>query len=223
MPRPAQRALRDGRTPGRRRRASSRAQGGRRAQRHHRPLQRGVRLLLAPLERCVRRRAGAAARDRRGPVAAGDSRCRPPLAARRPPAGCGWLGHWPARRLQRFSAHHREGDGTTPTGAFGFGRVVYGLASDPGFATPTTASSAATGGTKTRPRPPTTVPPRPLQRHAVVSRRERGPLDRDACQTTAPPSSSTTQARSSSAGASAIFLHRNVGGPTNGCVSPLGA
>jgi L,D-peptidoglycan transpeptidase YkuD (ErfK/YbiS/YcfS/YnhG family) len=28
--------------------------------------------------------------------------------------------------------HRREGDGTTPVGAFGFGRVMYGVAADPG-------------------------------------------------------------------------------------------
>ncbi|HEX4864111.1 MAG TPA: L,D-transpeptidase family protein [Acidimicrobiales bacterium] len=31
-----------------------------------------------------------------------------------------------------FSDHKREGDGTTPTGAYGFGAVVYGNAPDPG-------------------------------------------------------------------------------------------
>jgi L,D-peptidoglycan transpeptidase YkuD (ErfK/YbiS/YcfS/YnhG family) len=42
-------------------------------------------------------------------------------------------GPWTARvGLNGLSAHHREGDGTTPTGSFGFGPVVYGLASDPG-------------------------------------------------------------------------------------------
>lgn len=30
------------------------------------------------------------------------------------------------------SAHHREGDGTTPEGAFGIGPVMYGVAPDPG-------------------------------------------------------------------------------------------
>jgi L,D-peptidoglycan transpeptidase YkuD (ErfK/YbiS/YcfS/YnhG family) len=31
-----------------------------------------------------------------------------------------------------LSAHHREGDGTTPTGTFGIGPVVYGIDPDPG-------------------------------------------------------------------------------------------
>jgi L,D-peptidoglycan transpeptidase YkuD (ErfK/YbiS/YcfS/YnhG family) len=31
-----------------------------------------------------------------------------------------------------LSAHHREGDGATPTGTFGIGPVVYGIDPDPG-------------------------------------------------------------------------------------------
>ena len=44
------------------------------------------------------------------------------------------LGPWRARVGRNgLSAHHREGDGTTPTGTFGIGRVVYGLDPDPGL------------------------------------------------------------------------------------------
>jgi L,D-peptidoglycan transpeptidase YkuD (ErfK/YbiS/YcfS/YnhG family) len=50
-------------------------------------------------------------------------------------AGC-WRaidGPWPARLGRNgLSAHHREGDGTTPAGAFGLGSTVYGVAPDPG-------------------------------------------------------------------------------------------
>lgn len=43
------------------------------------------------------------------------------------------LGPWRARVGYRgLSAHHREGDGTTPTGTYRLGPVVYGLAPDPG-------------------------------------------------------------------------------------------
>ena len=43
------------------------------------------------------------------------------------------LGPWRARVGYRgVSAHHREGDGTTPTGTYGIGPVVYGLDRDPG-------------------------------------------------------------------------------------------
>jgi L,D-peptidoglycan transpeptidase YkuD (ErfK/YbiS/YcfS/YnhG family) len=44
------------------------------------------------------------------------------------------LGPWRARvGYHGLSAHRREGDGTTPTGTFGFGAVVYGLDADPGI------------------------------------------------------------------------------------------
>jgi L,D-peptidoglycan transpeptidase YkuD (ErfK/YbiS/YcfS/YnhG family) len=45
------------------------------------------------------------------------------------PAGGPWQG-----RLGRngLSDRHREGDGTTPTGAYGIGGVVYGIEPDPG-------------------------------------------------------------------------------------------
>ena len=44
------------------------------------------------------------------------------------------LGPWHAHVGRNgLSARHREGDGTTPTGTFGFGPVVYGLASVPGL------------------------------------------------------------------------------------------
>jgi L,D-peptidoglycan transpeptidase YkuD (ErfK/YbiS/YcfS/YnhG family) len=42
-------------------------------------------------------------------------------------------GPWPARiGVNGFSDHHREGDGTTPTGRYGIGPVAYGNAPDPG-------------------------------------------------------------------------------------------
>jgi L,D-peptidoglycan transpeptidase YkuD (ErfK/YbiS/YcfS/YnhG family) len=43
------------------------------------------------------------------------------------------FGPWRARVGRNgLSAHHREGDGTTPTGTYGIGSVVYGLDPDPG-------------------------------------------------------------------------------------------
>lgn len=43
------------------------------------------------------------------------------------------LGPWRARVGRNgLSAHHREGDGTTPTGTYAIGPVVYGLGPDPG-------------------------------------------------------------------------------------------
>jgi L,D-peptidoglycan transpeptidase YkuD (ErfK/YbiS/YcfS/YnhG family) len=42
-------------------------------------------------------------------------------------------GPWRARVGYRgLSAHHREGDGTTPLGTYRIGRTVYGIAPDPG-------------------------------------------------------------------------------------------
>lgn len=47
------------------------------------------------------------------------------------PAG----GPWPARIGRNgLSAHHVEDDGTTPTGTFGIGPVMYGIGPDPGVA-----------------------------------------------------------------------------------------
>ena len=43
------------------------------------------------------------------------------------------FGPWRARVGRNgFSAHHREGDGTTPTGTYAIGPVVYGIDPDPG-------------------------------------------------------------------------------------------
>ena len=43
-------------------------------------------------------------------------------------------GPWRARvGYHGLSAHHREGDGTTPTGTYAIGPVVYGLDPDPGL------------------------------------------------------------------------------------------
>jgi L,D-peptidoglycan transpeptidase YkuD (ErfK/YbiS/YcfS/YnhG family) len=48
--------------------------------------------------------------------------------------GTGVFGPWRARVGYRgLSAHHREGDGTTPVGTYAIGAVVYGLDADPGL------------------------------------------------------------------------------------------
>ncbi len=42
-------------------------------------------------------------------------------------------GPWPARvGRDGLSSHHREGDGTTPLGTYGFGPTMYGIAPNPG-------------------------------------------------------------------------------------------
>ena len=46
-------------------------------------------------------------------------------------------GPWPAYiGSNGFSDHHREGDGTTPTGLYRFGRTVYGNDPNPGYRGP---------------------------------------------------------------------------------------
>jgi L,D-peptidoglycan transpeptidase YkuD (ErfK/YbiS/YcfS/YnhG family) len=49
------------------------------------------------------------------------------------PAGGPWSGLIGANG---FSDHHREGDGTTPTGFYGIGPIIYGNAPDPGTKEP---------------------------------------------------------------------------------------
>jgi hypothetical protein len=92
-------------------------------------------------------------------VTARDSSSRGSLQLWRKSGDC-WLsadGPWPAWLGQRgVSEERREGDRTTPAGVFGFGSVIYGVAADPGSTTATTASSAATGGSRTRSRGTTT-------------------------------------------------------------------
>ena len=59
------------------------------------------------------------------------------LSAWRRADGCWRLvaGPWSAQLgFRGVSNHHREGDGTTPEGAYGIGPVMYGVASDPGVA-----------------------------------------------------------------------------------------
>lgn len=121
------------------------------------------------------------------------------------------------------SDHHREGDGSTPSGAYGFGPVMYGIAADPGVrygyhrlvcgdwwdedpASPTynTFQHVACGS----------VPPfhgrsealweatTPYQRFAVVGY-NAGPVVAGA--------------------GSAVFVHDATGGPTIGCVSVAAA
>jgi L,D-peptidoglycan transpeptidase YkuD (ErfK/YbiS/YcfS/YnhG family) len=49
--------------------------------------------------------------------------------------GCWSLvaGPWPARvGVTGVSDHHREGDGSTPSGLYGVGSVMYGIATNPG-------------------------------------------------------------------------------------------
>ena len=128
-------------------------------------------------------------------------------------------GPWPARLGRRgLSDHHREGDGTTPTGAYGFGAVVYGTASNPGVRyayhrlvcgdwwdeDPSSRSYNRFRHVACGARPPFgggsealwTIP---AYRHFAVIRYNVAPIV--------------------TGRGSAIFLHDTVGAVTNGCVS----
>jgi L,D-peptidoglycan transpeptidase YkuD (ErfK/YbiS/YcfS/YnhG family) len=134
------------------------------------------------------------------------------------------FGPWRARvGRSGLSAHHREGDGTTPTGTYGIGPVVYGLDPDPGLR---------------------------LRYHRLVcgdwwdedSRSPTYNTFRHAACGSAPPFGGGSEALWRITPAyrlfaliqynvapvvpgrgSAIFLHVDTGRPTNGCVSlPLG-
>lgn len=130
------------------------------------------------------------------------------------------LGPWQARvGRSGLSAHRREGDGTTPLGTFAIGPVVYGLDPDPGLrlayhrlrcgdwwdedpASPTyNAFRHVACGTS----PPFGGDSEALWRQTVAYR-EFAVVDYN-----------TAPARPGLG--SGIFLHDDVGGPTNGCVS----
>jgi L,D-peptidoglycan transpeptidase YkuD (ErfK/YbiS/YcfS/YnhG family) len=131
------------------------------------------------------------------------------------------LGPWIARIGRNgVSAHHREGDGTTPLGTFALGPTVYGLDPDPGVGrlayrrlrcgdwwdedprSPAynTFRHVACGAT-----PPFAGGSEALWRETVAYR-EFAVVEYNA--------SPVVPGRGS-----AIFLHDDVGGPTNGCVS----
>lgn len=129
-------------------------------------------------------------------------------------------GPWPARvGWAGLSAHHREGDGTTPLGTFGIGPVVYGLDSDPGVRLryhrlvcgdwwdedPASPSYNRFRHVACGTAPPFGGGSEALWR-ATVAYRELAVIDYN----TAPTVPGL---------GSAIFLHDATGGPTNGCVS----
>jgi L,D-peptidoglycan transpeptidase YkuD (ErfK/YbiS/YcfS/YnhG family) len=129
-------------------------------------------------------------------------------------------GPWTARvGRSGLSAHRREGDGTTPIGTFGFGPVMYGLAPDPGVRF---AYHRLVCGDWWDEDPAS--PSYNSFRHLACG---RTPPFRGASEAL------WTESRASVRFAvirynadpvvpgrgSAIFLHYDVGGPTNGCVS----
>jgi L,D-peptidoglycan transpeptidase YkuD (ErfK/YbiS/YcfS/YnhG family) len=144
------------------------------------------------------------------------------LWSRASASGC-WRpieGPWPARIGRTgLSAHHHEGDGTTPTGTFGFGSVIYGLGPDPHtrFRFHAVRCGDWWDGD---PRSPTYN----RFRHIYCGRTPPFGGGSEALwkQTTAYRYFAVIEYNSSPAvpgRGSAIFLHAATGSPTNGCVS----
>jgi L,D-peptidoglycan transpeptidase YkuD (ErfK/YbiS/YcfS/YnhG family) len=133
-------------------------------------------------------------------------------------------GPWRARVGRNgLSNHHLEGDGTTPTGAYPLGRVIYGIGADPGVryayhrlvcgdwwnGDPSSAGYNTFQHVSCGAQPPFAGGSEPLwklttaYRHFAVIRYNASPVV--------------------AGRGSAIFLHADTGAPTNGCVSlPLG-
>jgi L,D-peptidoglycan transpeptidase YkuD (ErfK/YbiS/YcfS/YnhG family) len=141
----------------------------------------------------------------------------------RPNARACWrliAGPWPARVGRNgLSSHHREGDGTTPIGAFGFGPTVYGLGPNPatrlGFHALRCGDwwdeDPASRGYNTF-----------LHVACGTTRPFRGGSEALWKQTTAYRYFAVIEYNAAPVvpgRGSAIFLHAATGGPTNGCVS----
>lgn len=118
-----------------------------------------------------------------------------------------------------FSDHKHEGDGTTPTGAYGFGSVVYGNAADPGVHE--TYHQLVCGDWWDE--NPSSSAYNTFQ-HATCNTTPPWAAGSEALWTeTAPyPSFAVINYNTGpivSGAGSAIFLHASTGGPTSGCVS----
>ncbi|MGH9102441.1 MAG: L,D-transpeptidase family protein, partial [Acidimicrobiales bacterium] len=134
------------------------------------------------------------------------------------------LGPWTARiGYAGFSDHHHEGDGTTPTGAYGIEPVMYGNAPNPGvrYAYQPLACGDWWDETPGSPGyntfqyvPCGQAPPFGGGSEALWE------------ETTAYPSFAVVEYNTgpiAPGAGSAIFIHADVGGGTDGCVSlPLG-
>jgi L,D-peptidoglycan transpeptidase YkuD (ErfK/YbiS/YcfS/YnhG family) len=129
-------------------------------------------------------------------------------------------GPWPARLGPNgFSDHHREGDGTTPTGLYGIGPVVYGNAPNPGTRLAYHAlvcgdwwdeDPISTSYNTFQHVPCGQAPPFGGNSEALWT------------ETVAYPSFAVVDYNTDPVvpyAGSAIFVHADDGGPTNGCVS----
>jgi L,D-peptidoglycan transpeptidase YkuD (ErfK/YbiS/YcfS/YnhG family) len=118
-----------------------------------------------------------------------------------------------------FSGHHREGDGTTPTGLYAFGPVIYGNAPDPGTKYPYHRLVCGDWWDEDP-----TSPHYNTFQHVPCDRTP--PFGGDSeplwTETAAYPSFAVIEYNAHPAIAyagSAIFLHADTGAPTTGCVS----
>jgi len=132
----------------------------------------------------------------------------------------GVAGPWPARvGRSGLSDRHREGDGTTPTGAYGIGPVMYGIAPNPGVHYPYHLLVCGDWWDED--------PSTPQYNRFVHVPCGRAPPfggGSEALWTEAPAYEHFAVIEYNSAPAvpgrgSAIFLHVDGGGPTDGCIS----
>ena len=129
-------------------------------------------------------------------------------------------GPWSAARTRNgVSADHREGDGTTPEGAFAIGPVIYGVAPDPGVRYRYHRLVCGDWWDED-PASPTLQPLRapPLRRAAAVRRRSEALWRSNRAYAYFALIDYNVDPAVAGAG-SAIFIHRHAGRPTNGCVA----
>jgi L,D-peptidoglycan transpeptidase YkuD (ErfK/YbiS/YcfS/YnhG family) len=129
-------------------------------------------------------------------------------------------GPWPARVGRNgLSDHHREGDGTTPTGAYGIGPVMYGIDPNPGVHYPYHLLVCGDWWDED----PTT-PQYNLFVHVPCGKAPPFGGGSEALWTEAPAYDHFAVVEYNSAPivpgrGSAIFLHVDGGSPTDGCIS----
>jgi L,D-peptidoglycan transpeptidase YkuD (ErfK/YbiS/YcfS/YnhG family) len=122
-----------------------------------------------------------------------------------------------------FSDHHREGDGTTPVGIFGIGPVIYGNAPNPGTQEPYHLLVCGDWWDED----PTSAGYNTFQ-HVPCGQQPPFGGDSEALwtETVAYPSFAVVEYNTHPVvpyAGSGIFIHADIGEPTEGCVSvPLG-
>jgi len=121
-----------------------------------------------------------------------------------------------------FSGHKREGDGTTPTGIYGIGPVMYGDAANPGVRYSYHLLACGDWWDEN----PASAEYNTFQHVPCGQNPFRGDSEALWTETAPYPSFAVVDYNTDpviSGAGSAIFLHASTGGPTAGCVSvPLG-